>query len=376
MVSSSPTPRSPYSDNDRLTALQLNLAARLPDLLLELGVHLRADGRALMGPCPIHRGDNPSALLLYPSGHSRPGTWRCLTRGCHRAFKGTLLGFVWGVLNGQVGWDGQKKKVGFHEVISWSCQFLGTTIDQIEVDYEGLEKARFAHGIAIFNKKRETPKGPTRAQVRQRLQIPAPCFVERGWDPATLDRFDVGLCLDEGKPFFERAVVPVYDDEGERAVGFTARSIYPACVKCKGHHPPYSFCKPNPKWRHSEGFARERVLYNYWNAKGIIRETGVAILCEGPGDLWKLEQASVRNGLAMFGTTLSDSQQILLEESGAMEILVLTDADVAGRKSAEEIKGKLGRMFRVSAPTPPSHDLGSMATEDVREWLKPLLGGV
>ncbi len=39
---------------------------------------LRRRGAQLVGPCPIHQGDNPNAFLVHPSKK----IWRCFT-GCN-----------------------------------------------------------------------------------------------------------------------------------------------------------------------------------------------------------------------------------------------------------------------------------------------------
>ena len=113
--------------------------------------------------------------------------------------------------------------------------------------------------------------------------------------------------------------------------------------------------------------------YNY--AKDYIKESGVAILVEGPGDVWRLEEAGIHNSLAVFGSSLTDSQQIILESSGALCLVLLFDTDSAGTKAKEKVQSSLSRMFNILNPDFPEgyKDIGEMKTEEVKEFLVPIL---
>ena len=155
-----------------------------------------------------------------------------------------------------------------------------------------------------------------------------------------------------------RAVVPIYNNNYEHAVGFTARATTD----------DYKY-----KWIHSEGFQANNYLYNYWFAKEHILKSGVVILVEGPGDVWKLEQNGVKTSLAMFGTDLSEQQLSLLYSCGANSIIVLTDNDEAGMKSAQKINEKCNRLFRMFFPTLSSSDVGDMHKDEIDSQIKPIL---
>ena len=51
--------------------------------------------------CPIHQGDNSSALNLYIEGDSYRANWKCRTHQCEKTFKGSILGFTRGLLSYQ-----------------------------------------------------------------------------------------------------------------------------------------------------------------------------------------------------------------------------------------------------------------------------------
>lgn len=374
----------PAYDQGRLAALQHLLCLRLDDVFAALDVSLVKAGRTYSGPCPIHGGDKADALNLYHSGDSVPGFWRCYTRHCERTFHSTILGFIRGVLSAKrFDWQPNKaaKTASFQDVLNWCEAFLGKPLKDIKVDSADFEKSRFANGSAIFQERPAAPPKTviTREAARAALKIPAKYFVERGWSKKILDRYDVGLCDTPGKPMTGRVVVPVYDDERRHIVGVSGRSVFAKCAKCSLYHEPTRRCPEgreaalHTKWRNSPGFSRESSLYNYWFARKHIRATGVALLCEGPGDVWRLEEAGITNGVAVFGTDLADQQQVILERSGAMCVVILTNSDTAGQEAAAEIEKQLCRSFRVERPALPAKDLGEIRPKDVSGLLNPII---
>lgn len=372
-------------DQGRLLTLQRMLCGQADDLFAALGVSVRKLGRTYVGPCPVHGGDNPNALNLYRDGDSVPGYWRCWTHHCESIFKRTILGFVRGVLSRErFGWSLTKRNatVTWQDTVDWCCALLGVQMGDIEEDRNGTEKRSFAFAVSVLNGNggSRDKVGIDRPKVRNGLKIPANYFVTRGWSREVLDKYDVGLCTTPGRPMYSRAVVPVYDEDYKVMVGCTGRSVHEKCAKCNLYHPG-SQCpinhggKGNPytKWRNSSSFRREFHLYNYWFARKHIRQSGVVCLCEGPGDVWRLEEAGIHVGVAMFGTELADPQQVLLEKSGATNVIVLTDTDKPGREAAGRLGKQLGRCFRVHTPDFPAHDLGCMSPADVRTRLLPIL---
>jgi len=386
----------PYLDPGRLNAIQVMLCSRIDELLNELRVSVYKSKKMYYGCCPVHGGDNPAALNLYLEGESVPCYWRCNTRKCHRpardgGFGSTILGFVRGVLSHQrYGWsaipDREQRIVTWKETVDWCCRFLGKDINNIEVDYEELEKKRFAAGVATITRKPEQGRfgGVTRSVVRKFLQIPATYFIQRGWSPEILDRYDVGLYPAEGKPLSNRVAVPIYDENYKFVVGFTGRSVFPQCPQCGRWHHPQEAC-PNrgdhlawgrtAKW-YNHHFNKDSYLYNYWFAKKAIRETGTVVIVEGPGDVWRLVESGVYYVLGLFGSELSDEQQVILEMSGAMNVVVLTDMDEAGNNAREQLRHRLKRSFCLHFPLLNVKDLGEMPPERVRSEVVPTLDAI
>ena len=88
--------------------------------------------------------------------------------------------------------------------------------------------------------------------------------------------------------------------------------------------------------------------------------------------------------VGIFGTALSEDQLILLESSGALNIVILTDYDEAGNKAAESIIKKCGRRFNYIRPSledwfeannvpMKQRDLGRMTNQDIEQEVLPYL---
>jgi DNA primase len=94
-------------------------------------------------------------------------------------------------------------------------------------------------------------------------------------------------------------------------------------------------------------------------------------LVEGPGDVWRLEEAGIQNSVAMFGVNLTDEQAILLECSGAMTVVLAEDNDAAGEIAINELKDQL-RGYNLKVYKPSAKDVGEMTIADLRKELVPL----
>ena len=97
-------------------------------MLYELGVDYHISQNRVVGCCPVHNGDNKTALNIYPEGEQVRGFWQCYTKGCENRFGKNLLGFVTGVLNSRYN---QSK----YDAIRWMLDFLGyESIEQVKPD--------------------------------------------------------------------------------------------------------------------------------------------------------------------------------------------------------------------------------------------------
>ena len=126
---------------------------------------------------------------------------------------------------------------------------------------------------------------------------------------------------------------------------------------------------------HSRGF-KKSVLYGLHLAKDEILKTQTAILVEGQGDVWRMYEAGFKNTVGIFGSSINDDQLMLLESSGALNLIILTDSDEAGNKAFLQIVKKCGRRFNYCRPSISQKDVGDMSIEQIKEELYPQLKGM
>jgi 5S rRNA maturation endonuclease (ribonuclease M5) len=290
-------------------------------------------------PCPVHDGDNPEACCVFTDGVTNKGNWSCWTHHCEEEYINNLFGFVRGCLSSKAG-----RNVSMNETDIFLTDFLQKDFDE-----------------SSYKIKREHNTQPqiNRAEIRNRIKIPSEYYIRRGFLSETLDMFDVGECLVENQPMSGRVVVPIYDED-YNYVGCVGRAI-------KEHL--------KPKWLHSKGFSKN-ILYGMNLAKDYIFLNKTAILVEGQGDVWRMHEAGLKMTVGIFGASINEDQLILLEQSGALNIVVLTDSDEAGNKAYEQIVKKCGRRFNYFRPTITSKDVGDMSIEQIKKEVYPQLKGM
>ena len=122
--------------------------------------------------------------------------------------------------------------------------------------------------------------------------------------------------------------------------------------------------------KHSKGF-KKSVLYGLNIAKDFMGKKKVLFLLEGQGDVWRMHEAGFKNSVSIFGSSISDDQLLILEQSGALNLIILTDYDDAGKKAAKQIVKKCGRRFNYYRPEISKKDVGEMTIEQIHEEIKP-----
>ena len=80
-----------------------------------------------------------------------------------------------------------------------------------------------------------------------------------------------------------------------------------------------------------------------------------------------------QNCVGIFCSSINDDQLLLLEQSGALNLVILTDFDAAGQKAAEQIIKKCGRRFNYYRPVLSTKDVGDMDIDTIHQELKPQL---
>lgn len=366
-------------DQDKLKIVCDELCDNIESLLNTFDLKYQVNHKLINMSCPIHDGDNFSAVNIYPDGETYRGNWVCRTHNCEKTFKQSIIGFIRGIISKRK-YDWSKNgdnTCSFQEAIDYATKFLNKDFAKIKISKVDKDKKTFTNIVNYVGKTefQEIPK-ITRSQIIKNIQIPAQYYISRKYTSDILIKYDVGLCSNPKKPMHNRVVVPIYDNDHKYMVGCTARSIFDKCDSCGCHHEKNSMCPDETqkwigsKWRHSSGFKSQNYLYNFWFAKQYIMETSTAIVVESPGNVWRLEESNIHNSVAMFGSSLSDRQKILLDSSGAMNLVILTDSDDAGRKAAEQIKHKCQNTYRIFIPPISKSDVGEMNNEEINKEIR------
>ena len=359
------------------------LCDNIHEVLTELNLHdYRDNSKMITMSCPIHGGDNDSALNLYYEGDNYRGNWKCRTHQCEKYFKGSIIGFIRGVISARKhNWskDGDKMS-SFQEAMNYAKSLIS------EKQQSGLilsdtkqDKDNFSRIIDKITNKPLEEKMIGRISAIKNIDIPSEYYLERGFSTEVLTKYDVGLCNNPQKPMHNRVVVPIYDDSGQYLVGCTGRSVFDKCEICGSYHNPETMCPEKEKqwqyskWKHSYGFKSQNHLYNFWYAKEHILKDNYAIIVESPGNVWKLEENNIHHSVAIFGCNLSDRQKLILDSSGAMTLFVITDNDEAGKKAAIDIKDKCENTYKIFFPKISKPDIADMTPDEINIEIKKII---
>lgn len=346
----------------KLIKLQQLIVDRFDDIMEEFDLSFQENHNMYYGCCPLHGGDNPSAFNIYREGTDVIFHWRCNSHLCHdlfhngkRVFIANAIGLVRALLSvRECGWsEPGDETYGFKETINFLQSFFKVNINNYKIDYDDLMKQKLLKESSHYANENQTKSNIsyTVDYIKDKLDIPSPYFKKRGFAADTLRRYNIGECSKKNSPLFNRAVCPILNEQGKEIIGFTGRTIYDQCPDCKNYHPPKELCgvADVPKWWNVGNF-RKSNLYNYSFAQSHIKKSRVVLIVEGQGDVLRLVENKIYNCVGVFGVSLSDQQQVLLEKAGAMAIIPLFDnpqIDKAGELAYKQFAEKCGSVFKI-----------------------------
>lgn len=276
---------------------------------------LKKRGHHFVGPCPIHRGDNPNAFVV----HSTKKIWRCFT-GCDAG--GDLVELVLRLRGGS-----------YRDAAAYLATLAGTptTRSILIMPTRSSTFRPFA---------RQLPLDPTIPFLRQ-----------KGIRPQIAKRFEVGAF--HGRGMLAGCIaVRLFDPHG-KPLGYAGRRLEPQKVTRYG------------KWRFPTGLPRNTLLYGYHRAAHLAHNTVVLVEC--PWGVLRLAQLEVP-AVALLGTHFSQAQlELLLHWS---KVVLLMDGDKAGRNAAAVIRHRLPRTHAINLPEGiDPDDLSDHELEKIRDSL-------
>lgn len=185
-------------------------------------------------------------------------------------------------------------------------------------------------------------------RARQSNQRACEYLMSRGIDLITQNEFQMGYSEKQ-----DMVVVPLRMPDGQ-CVGVIGRAI------------------DSKEFKNSKNLPRNKTLFNLHNAK---KHGGRIIVCESSFDAMRIHQAGFPNVVATLGGNIS-KENIQNLNKYSSSIIIMTDADDAGRKLGQDIANRLpnkeilwgsyqyGMIYPHNAK-----DAGDMTDEEIRQCI-------
>jgi len=280
---------------------------------------------SLSGPCPIHKGSNPTQFRISISKN----IWNCFSECKHG---GNVLDFI-----------ARMEDVSIHaaalKAIEWfnlDPEAMSATAD--EEAEKPSEASKAGDGPKSAAVKPTTKPAPVQEngapnkplQFRlDKLQREHPYLIkERGLTLETIVDFGVGFCA-KGM-MADRIAIPIQNPEG-KVVAYAGRF-------------PGEPAEGTPKYKLPQGFRKSQELFNIDRA-GKEPADKPLVIVEGFFDCMKLHQSGYRKVIALMGSTMSAAQEELIKRhtDRNSQVIVMLDEDEAGKAGREDIAVRLAK---------------------------------
>jgi DNA primase len=287
-------------------------------------------GDSLNGPCPIHKGSNPTQFRVSTTKN----IWNCFS-DCEHG--GNTLDFI-----------AKMEKCSIHAAAL-------KAIEWFNLDPEAMSATDDKSGTAEPKTTSPTPKPAARPAALpkaapennvpnaplkfrlDKLERSHPYLTEqRGLTPETIVDFGIGFCS-KGM-MADRIAIPIHNAKGE-VVAYAGRFV---------GEPG----EDTPKYKLPPGFRKSQELFNVDRASKEPAEVTMVIV-EGFFGCMKLHQHGCRKVVALMGSTMSAAQEELIKGliDHRSQVIVMLDEDEAGRAGREDIATRLSKFCFVKVHT-------------------------
>jgi DNA primase len=313
-------------------------------------------GDSLNGPCPIHKGSNPTQFRVSTTKN----IWNCFS-DCEHG--GNTLDFI-----------AKMEKCSIHaaalKAIEWfnlDPEAMAASDDKAETaEPKTSTPAPKPAARPAVNEESSVdggrPQGLPNAPLKFRLdklERSHPYLTEqRKLTPETIIDFGIGYCA-KGM-MADRIAIPIHNVKGE-VVAYAGRFI---------GAPPEGV----PKYKLPPGFRKSQELFNIDRAIKEPPEV-TTVIVEGFFGCMKLHQHGCSKVVALMGSTMSSAQEELIKGliDHRSQIIVMLDEDEAGRAGREDIATRLSKFCFVKVH---SFDQEGQQPEDMsKEDVIQLFGG-
>lgn len=277
-------------------------------LFSSLGITIsNENAKELRGPCKIHGGDNPTSFRFNKEKKS----WICFSHRCNEIWGSDIIALIRAVNN-----------VNFIDAVNYLRQLVGDPKDYTIYSLERRRVREMNEFVRIHSSEIKAGSSiVTEKSLAQFKPFRSAYFFKKGYSIETLDHFEIaGGYTDSFKNI--RDIIPIRDDMG-CLLAFSLRDT----VDKKND--PY-------KYIFTEGFDKDKVLYNLYDAKNHINNKPL-IIVEGQKSVWRLYEYGIKNAVAVMGSFLTEGQANLLYKYVVNDIIIFFDNDLAGINNAKKI---------------------------------------
>ncbi len=321
-------------------------AITMEQLLVHYNIldQFKRTGDSLNGPCPIHKGSNPTQFRVSTTKN----IWNCFS-DCEHG--GNTLDFIT-----------KMEKCSIHaaalKAIEWfnlDPETMAASDDKAEAaePKTSAQAAKPAARPAVspkFTPESNVPNAPLKFRL-DKLERTHPYLTEqRGLKPETIVDFGIGYC---NKGMMEgRIAIPIHNAKGE-VVAYAGRFV---------GEPP----EGTPKYKLPPGFRKSQELFNLDRASKESADKPLLIV-EGFFDAMKIHDHGYRKVVAIMGATLSSAQEELIRQHTTSDshVIVMLDENEAGKAGREDIACRLSKFCFVRVHQFPRPDMEPEHLTDV-----------
>jgi DNA primase len=310
----------------------------------------KRSGDSLSGPCPLHKGSNPTQFRISTTKN----VWNCFSECKHG---GNTLDFI-----------AEIEKISIHaaalKAIKWfklDPSEMAATGPQEDSQEEPTadtaeEQPKPAAKRPPVTAEKAIPNTPLKFRL-DKLEREHPYLKERGLSLETIVDFGIGFCA-KGM-MAGRIAIPIHNPDG-------------GVVAYAGRWPGESG-EDTPKYKLPQGFRKSVELFNVDRAIKEPKDKPLVIV-EGFFDCMKIHQNGYRKVVALMGATMSASQEELIRKHTARNshVIVMLDENEAGQAGREDIACRLSKhcFVKVHEFDQPDIEPEHLVAEDLQQILE------
>ena len=308
---------------------------------------------SLNGPCPIHKGSNPTQFRVSLSKN----IWNCFSECKHG---GNVLDFI-----------AEMENVSIHAAALKAIAWFNLDPEAMAANSDKGESGEAERPVPAPKAAAKPAASPKPAPAPEnsapntplkfrldKLERSHPYLTEqRGLTPETIMDFGIGFCS-KGM-MADRIAIPIHNVKGE-VVAYAGRF-------------PGEPGEDTPKYKLPPGFRKSQELFNLDRA---VKEPAdlPLIIVEGFFDAMKLHQHGCRKVVALMGSTLSTAQEELIRQhtNSQSHVIVMLDENEAGQAGREDIACCLSKFcfVRVHQFDQPDMEPEHLTAEEVQQLME------